>query len=133
MLSMCKTRGILGICHQKGLSRRQIAESLQVAHITVGDVIRTASSSSFRRACSPLWVSQSRDILKIIGDRSQLFSTIIADQLPVEGPSARESVASLQSETADNLQPEMRVSPAEDVVTHQSMPPLDADRCRMLQ
>ncbi len=41
--SMRKTKEILRLYHEMGLSRRRIAESLQVAHSTVGDVIRRAN------------------------------------------------------------------------------------------
>jgi len=34
---MRKIREILRLYHEMGLSRRQIAESLQIAHSTVGD------------------------------------------------------------------------------------------------
>jgi DNA-binding transcriptional regulator LsrR (DeoR family) len=37
---MRKIREILRLYHEIGLSRRQIAESLQIAHSTVDDVLR---------------------------------------------------------------------------------------------
>ena len=40
---MRKIKEILRLYHEVGLSRRRIAESLQVAHSTVGDVIRRAN------------------------------------------------------------------------------------------
>ncbi len=40
---MRKIKEILRLYHEMGLSRRRIAESLQVAHSTVGDVIRRAN------------------------------------------------------------------------------------------
>jgi hypothetical protein len=39
-LSMRKIKEILRFHHEMGSSRRQIDESLQIAHSTVGDVIR---------------------------------------------------------------------------------------------
>lgn len=42
---MRKIREILRLYHEIGLSRRQIAESLQIAHSTVGDVLRRAEGA----------------------------------------------------------------------------------------
>ena len=42
---MRKVKEILRLYHEMGLSRRRIAESLQVAHSTVGDVIRRANGA----------------------------------------------------------------------------------------
>ena len=42
---MRKIREILRLYHEMGLSRRQIAESLQIAHSTVGDVLRRAEGA----------------------------------------------------------------------------------------
>jgi len=40
---MRKVKEILRLYHEMGLSRRRIAESLQVAHSTVGDAVRIAN------------------------------------------------------------------------------------------
>jgi transposase len=42
---MREIREILRLYHEMGLSRRQIAESLQIAHSTVGDVLRRAEGA----------------------------------------------------------------------------------------
>lgn len=59
---MRKIREILRLYHEMGLSRRQIAESLQIAHSTVGDVLRTAESSNARNPllCSFCGMNTSR-------------------------------------------------------------------------
>ena len=70
---MRKIKEILRFHHEMGLSRRRIAESLQVAHSTVGDVIRRANGVglSWPIPDTMTWVDVERLLYPLSGQHEQ--------------------------------------------------------------